>query len=1076
MKIKMNFLNNMIDAKALAVTILILFFATGVQANEFDPAAFDDKLGETKILVFSKGVFNPVVGAEVRVGPVIMGHTNEDGALKISLFGGLYHLTVDIGDGIERIASVRVVAEQISEVIFEVEENTDSFTVSVEQTSLLSTRRESAVAGLRKVLVEGKVLHVETKKPVVGARIFVRGLTNEARTDENGQFQIEVPEGVHDFVAVHPDFSTVTVTGKEVSGDLPLKLSLEASPGGVEFEDLTVTAPRIEGSGIDILSERKEATKVSDIIGAEQISKSGDSDAASALKRVTGITIVGGKYVYVRGLGERYSSTLLNDLRLPSPDPERRVVPLDMFPAGILNSMVIQKTFSPEMPGDFGGGTVNLYTKKYPSDLMLKIELTGGINPGTTFAVHEFGADKGKTDFLGIDGGHRRIPEALKEATKDSKLVVGDRFSPGYTSEEVAEISRSMRNNWKTEDNRLPPNLGLSITGGNGYTIKKVKTGFFASLLYKNEWETKDKIVKNYMLSDAETKSLAVNSDYRFFETVNNITLGGMLNLGIDLGEGQSISADTLIDRITDNEMSRYKGYSADIDGNINVLNLNWTERMLFVQQVRGNHLLHSKSRLQLDWRYAFSSAAQDEPDARHTRYDYLENRDLWVLSSGSAGNGRKFITVDEKAHDMGLDLSFPFKQWSKEEGKIKAGGAFFVKDREVDLRSFGYENVGSMDLSVRALPPWEVFVDDNIQPGGMKLQEWTQPTDNYKGNQEIMGWYLSSDLPLGYGFSASGGVRFEKSIQEVSTFDVFSLEEEVVRSDINTFDILPSVVLTYRFYKDMLVRLGYGKTLNRPDFREMSPGCVSSYAGGGEVCGAPKEIPNPNWSTGSEAPRYLPYKLNRTVIHNLDVRWEWYFGDGAENFSVGGFYKNFIDPIESIMRASSQKGSILLNAEGATDLGVELEFRKNLGFFHKALEDLYIAGNAAWIYSRIEIPKIKTLVQTSKERPLQGQSPYIINAQIGYDNVDIGFNAALLYNVYGRRISDVGTNGRPDIYEQPFHQLDFAAKKEIKHGLSLGIKAKNIIDLPSRFTQGEETAEQYKKGREISMSLGWSY
>lgn len=1032
----------------------------GAAANEsdFDAAAFDSEMGELHLLVFSAANQTPIQGAQVFVGKVKLGETNADGALTIFLFGGLYHLTIDVGDGVMRTAAVRVIPEQISEVLAEAVPASDEMILLVEQSDIHRVKADAALENAPIAILTGEVVHEETRAPIGDARVFVRGAPVEATTDTAGRFRLEVPSGVLDVVVVHPDFGTVTKSGVEVKPHVETHLIIEASPGGVELEELTVTAPKIEGSAVEILSERRETAKVTDIIGAEQMSKSGDSDAAAALKRVTGITIVDGKYVYVRGLGERYTSTLLNELRLPSPDPERRVVPLDMFPASILESMIIQKTFSPEMPGDFGGGTVNLRTKGYPEEPMFKIELSGGIKPGTTFSQHEFATDKGPLNILGIDAGHRAIPQALADATRDQKLKTGDRFTPGYTDEEIAEITRAMPNNWKTADKRLPPDFGLSLTGGNGFTIKKTKFGFFTSLLYKNEWDTTDKTIRDYVLSNAETGDLALSNDYKFYETKNEITLGGILSLGLDFGQGQSITANTLVDRITDNEFTRQNGYSQDTDGYLDVYNYAWTERMLVVQQLKGSHLLHQKSGFYLDWRYAFASANQDQPDKRHTRYDYLEGRDLWVLSSGSDGNRREYITVDERSHDMGIDFALPFHQWTAEEAKISAGAAILLKDRIVDLRSFGYETVDALELETRALPPWEVFVDENIVPGGMNLQEWTQPADNYEGSQEVFAGYASADLPLGAGFSASGGVRFENSVQEVLTYDVFGTKEEVIKSNIDTFDVLPALVLTYRFREDMLVRIGYGKTLNRPDFREMSPGCVRSYAGKGKVCGASEEFP-----------------LNRTVIHNVDARWEWYFGM-EENISLGAFYKEFIDPIESVLIPSSQKTSQLMNAEGARDLGLELELRKNFGFANKFLEDLYVGGNAAWIYSQIEIPENTNIIQTSKNRPLQGQSPYVVNAQLGYDNVDIGLNATLLYNVSGPRISDVGLSGQPDIYEQQFHQLDLVIKQKLKKDFQIGFKAKNLIDLPVEFSQGDHVTETYKKGREFSLSLAWSY
>ena len=239
-----------------------------------------------------------------------------------------------------------------------------------------------------------------------------------------------------------------------------------------------------------------------------------------------------------------------------------------------------------------------------------------------------------------------------------------------------------------------------------------------------------------------------------------------------------------------------------------------------------------------------------------------------------------------------------------------------------------------------------------------------------------------------------------------------------------------------------------------------MSPGCAPSYAGGYDLCGIYEK-------SGRE--------LKRAVIHNVDLRWEWYPSEG-ESISFGGFYKEFLDPLESVVLAGSDKLKFIMNAEGARNFGLELDFRKSLEFIHKAIRDLFVAGNATWVFSRVRIPDITTVVQTNKNRPLQGQSPFVVNVQIGYDNADIGTSAAVLYNVFGKRISDVGTSHLPDVYEQPFHQLDLVVKQKIGAHFDVGFKAENLIDGNVSFLQGGKIREQYKKGRYFSLSAGYSY
>ena len=1055
-------------------------FAAGDSSAPLAPSAvMDEPMGDARLVVFSTAPPRPLENVTVRVLDVILGRTNEDGALDISLLGGLYHLTFDIGADDTRTEAIRITPGESIEVVVGVPPGSDQLLFQVE--------RQAPDAGVEPVerrsdqvgVIEGAVLSEETGRPLSGARIFVRGYPTEARTDPLGRFRIEVPVGRHDIVVVHPDYDTVTSRNIEVAKDTSSLVNIRAAQTSLELSEMVVTSPRISGSEVDILKERRETKQVSDIIGAEQFGKSGDSNAASALKRVTGITIVGGKYVYVRGLGERYSSTTLNGLNLPSPDPERRVVPLDMFPAEILDSMKIQKTFSPEMPGDFGGGTVNLRTKGYPSDLLLKLSVSGSVVTDSTFHMTDVAADSGPTDSLGIDGGHRELPGIVARAVNTRPLVRKSAVGDGFSLEELSELTQAMPDSWKTASKRVPPNLKLAVTAGNGWRIKKTKLGFLTAFLYKNDWDTADIFKAEYANDNGR---LVAQNRYEISDAVNTINLGGILTAGVDLGEDNQILLNTLVARITDNDFYTYEAYHADFDAR--VYNYEWTERMLLSQQLMGSHRIFALHNLEVSWRYAFSRATRIEPDKRFVQYDYVDpSRTTLSASLMANANRRDFLEAGDQIHDLGLDLTLPFKQWFGEDASIKVGGGVTLKNRETDIRRFAYGNLGALSEEARRQPPWELFSKKNAGVDGMRLIEVTQGTDNYTGALSVFSGFISGELPLGAGFTASGGVRLEKGAQEVSTFAMFDSDDARIVRRFDNLDVLPALVLTYDIRDDLLVRLGYGKTLSRPDFKEMSPGCSMSYAGAGDICGAPEEIPNPAWTpdSPSSVPAKIPFTLKPAVIHNVDARLEWYFTK-AESLSFGAFYKVFLNPIESVFRSSTDKATELRNAVKARNVGLELSFKKNFGFIRDALEDLYMAGNASWIFSRIEMPKSNLIIQTNRTRPLQGQSPFVVNGHLGYDNVDLGLSAVLLYNVFGKRIATVGVDGLQDIYEQPFHQLDFVAKKRIRKGFEAGLKFGNIINAASRFTQEDRsnrkqhTTRSTKKGRSFSLSLSWSY
>ncbi len=1032
----------------------LLFSPAGVRAAE--PV----RLGVVRGVVFGPDSDEPLAGVLVWSDYLDPVQTDSDGAFVLHLPPGRHVLKFTARDRpLGRTPPVAVVAGEVAEVVISLGSTGDAEAI-VEDAG---ERAPAPVLDDRAdwLTIEGSVLNADKRTPVAGARVFVRGQAVEGRTDAMGRFVLRLPPGVHVLTVVHPEYSTQTLPKVTVSrapeGVEPEALRVELAPVAVELDDFVVTAPKLEGAVFAMLDERKASSAVSDVIGADQMSKAGDTDAASALKRVTGVTIVGGKFVYVRGMGERYSATLLNGLNLPSPEPERRVVPMDMFPVNMIESVVVQKTYSPDMPGEFGGGAVRVRTRGAPPALKATVELSTGYVSGTTFEKAQVPSDSGPTDWLGFDGGHRSLPGLVADATREGKIQAGTIFEPGLSPEQLEEISEAMPNRWAIERQTLMPDFKLNAAVGDRYELaERVDLGFMASLLYENAQDSEEVQRQTYALSGGE---LIPQNDLRFDTSLNEITLAGILALGLEIGEDHRITATGLVDRISENELRLYEGYSEDMDSQIRDRRLAWRERMLTSGQANGHHAFEAAWGLEVDWRYAYSRATRLEPDVRHTMDQFSEADEVWYLSQRPDGNGREYIDVVDGVHDAQLDLSLPFEQWSAEQAKVKVGAAMIAKDREVDIRRFSYDGVAKLDPEVRQLPPEEVFTADHIGPDGVVFDEFTRATDNYRGSQRIWAGFAMLDLPLGLGFRLSGGLRLEQSVQRVTTFELFAPEKTPIENTIDVIDPLPAATLSWKFTEDMLLRAGYGRTLNRPDFREMSPGCATTYAGGGEVCGAGVDDPD--------------YELKRAVLHNFDLRWEWYPNLG-ETISVAFFFKQFEDPIESVLRSGSDVGTTYKNADAAVNLGLELDVRKGFGFILPALADLYLAGNFTWVYSRIELPEGG--VQTSNKRALQGQSPYVFNVQVGYDNADTGTSLALLYNVFGKRIRDVGVLGQPDIFEQPFHQLDFVAKQSVGAGFKVGFKAKNIVDRPVRYTQGGNPTLHLKRGRAFSLSVSWSY
>lgn len=1032
--------------------LLIVLLALGVPA-----LAQAQAQGALDCYVFSESRRQPLADLELFVEGFDSGVTNANGALRFSLMPGTYTVLIpQPGADALSIADVRVLAGEVTELIVTLRADAaPQVHQEVAAHPLASAPTGPAEPDLPTGLLKGRVVSAEESRPLENARIFVKGHGAEAVSDAAGRFELMLPVGRYTLSVIRADFSPQMVDDVVVHEQDETALLVELTPASVTLDDYTVTAPYVEGGVAAMSAVRRESSGVSEAIGAEQIAKSGDSSAAGALRRVTGLTVMGGKYVYVRGMGERYSSTLLNGATLPSPEPERRVVPLDMFPVGVLESILIQKTYSPELPGEFGGGTILLNSRGRPERFYLSASFSTGFNQDTTFRKG-LTYSGGSFDWLGIDDGTRALPGNVREASDSEPLLSGDRFSQrGFTPAELKEFGESMQNVWTPHHRTIPPDFGFSLTVGDSYEVGQTPFGFLTAISFDNGWD-QSKIRRNYFLV-GEDGNLEASHRYEFEGLENNVQLGAMLDFSTTLARHHDLKTTTLLIRTTDDEARVYQGFNRDVGSDIRVTRLRWVERMLIVQQLSGAHTIPQASDLQIIWNYTYSRASRLEPDTREYRVDKGRGAaDMWILSDRPEGNQRLFSDLVDNNHDATLGLRIPFPIWMDMEGLAETGFNVVIRDRAVDTRRFKFLHKGplSSDLSIITQAPEVIFAPENIGPQGFQFEETTRQTDNYFADADLFAGYLSANLPLIPSLRLMAGLRVERSRQSVTTYELFNPDNDPVVAEVTMTDVLPATTLTWMFHRDMQLRAGYGMTVNRPDFRELSPATFNDVTGGRQIFGNPD--------------------LDGARIHNVDLRYEWYIS-GMESLSAAFFFKEFDSPIETVVIPSAQQSITYANADGARNLGVEVDFRKNFDFIAPLLEGLYLSGNAAYIWSRVVMDETAG-IQTSKQRPLQGQSPYVINLQLGYDNEDWGTSLAVVYNVFGPRIVEVGAQRAPDVIEQPVHMLDFVASQKLGAGFTLSLKAKNLIDHLTRQTQGAEVVERYRRGREYSLGLGWSY
>lgn len=977
------------------------------------------------------------------------------GRLEVELPAGRHALALPGGERPVAVGRVAVVPGRESEALLFLDEGGGG-ALSVETPDIAdegaAASVEAAEVASASGFVDGVVTDLERGKPVADVKVLAKGGGAEATTDADGRFALELPAGEHALSFVHPLYSATVKAGVRVQSDATTIVEVQLTPTGGELPPLEVRAPHVEGSVLGAMDEKKNAGAITEVLGAQQMAQAGDSDAAAALSRVTGVTIVDGRYVYVRGLGERYSSTLLNGAPLPSPEPERRVVPLDLFPTSVLDSIVIQKTYSPELPGLFGGGAVGLRTEGVPDERTLSISLGTGGHFGTTFVERSLPQPQ-PLDLLGFDGGARALPDEVRAASEDQRLLEGDRFSDsGYSRDELEAFGESMGPMLPVERQLILPDSSASLEVGDRFDLGPVVLGYRGGLTWGNRTRYREESARYFVLGAGG--ELEPSHAYDFETAAREVGLGALLSTGAEIGADHSLQTTSFLGRLTDDETRIYEGENRDVGSDIRVARLRWVERSLLLQQVGGTHRFGALLGLDVGWQYTYGLALRHEPDRREVRYDNEPGTDRWLLSDRPEGNQRLFSDLTDHAHDVQVSMGLPFTQWNGLDSRVEVGGQLSTRARTVDTRRYKFQHKGAKagDSSTLQLAPDEIFTPANIGTDGFQLEEISRQTDNYTAEEMVLGTYAHLDLPLFDFVRLAGGVRLEYADQQVSTFELFNPDNEPVTAQLSTFDVLPGGTLSVQLPFDMQLRSSGSVTVSRPDFRELSPATFNDVTGGRQVFGNPD--------------------LQRALIYSADARWEWYPLAGT-SFSAAGFYKHFDSPIEQTVVLSAQQSLTFANAESADNVGAELEARFDLGLLHEWAQPFFVAGNGALIYSRVTLPDDG--IQTSKERALQGQSPWVGNLQLGWDDTDLGTRAVLLYNVFGPRIVAVGAQGAPDVYEQPFHRLDLVLRQELPWGFAVSGKAKNLINLPRQYTIGDEVASTSLLGTEVSLSLSWS-
>ncbi len=905
--------------------------------------------------------------------------------------------------------------------------------------------------------ISGTITEADGGFEVIGGNVMIQGTGIGASTELDGTYTIKNLEpGAYIVEISYIGFETVVKEGVEVKADETTQLDVKLGESAVALEVVEVSGKKITNSEGAVVAMIKNSSQVLDGVSSAQISKSGDGDVAAAVKRVSGVTVQGGKYIYVRGLGDRYSKTTLNGASIPGLDPNRNAVQMDIFPTSMVDNIIVYKTFSPQLTGEFTGGLIDIATKNFPEEFEITGSITTGINTNTHIGTTFIGHESGSTDWLGIEDGTRAIPASIQGATILPAQASGSGIDQAQANE-LTNQTTAFANNFDIASKKILPNHGFSFSVGNTKNLLGKEFGFNASVNYSHKYNSYDDgISGDYSLTGQYDNVDRLSRQFQFSDvrSTENVIWGAMLNSGLKLNNNNKISFSLMHNQSGTSSTRIQDGvkHKDDPDEGYNTRSLQYLERAMSTAQIGGKHTFGGLNDATLEWKSAGTLSGQEEPDLRFFTYRYVgpdDNRRYFLKRSSDRLPVRYFRDMNEINLDNKIDFTLPYAQWSGLTSKLKVGGAYLAKTRTYRENKFifDYANSRFFDGDVSSFFDSEnilTYSDTesmyNAEGNGTFVSEGYDPANEYDAAQQVAAAYVMTELPLTSKLELVAGMRMEKTTLQFETFSEDKLRQyEILDGNTNildNLDFLPALNLNYTVNEKMKFRAAVSRTLARPTFRELSPVETFDFMGGFITIGNPD--------------------LKRTLITNTDLRWEFY-PKSKEMISVGLFYKDFQNPIERTYNPQAVNGEYTFrNVDNAKVAGVELEFRKGLGFIAPALNKFNFATNATYVYSTTDIDPSElahirgTNPDASATRSMYGQAPFSINGMIGYDN-EKGTKSNIVFNMVGPRIAFVTFGGTPNIFEMPRATLDYNFSHQLKGGTSLKFAATNLLNAKYR-------------------------
>lgn len=907
-------------------------------------------------------------------------------------------------------------------------------------------------------------IYDDTGFPMYGVQVLILETSTGAVADLDGKFDIELDAGIYTLQAKFVGFQTLEVSGIEVkAGEVTVLDNLQIKESVSELETVVVTAEAVRTTEAALLSVKKKSINLIDGISAASFKKIGDGDAAEASKRVPGVSIQGGKYIFVRGLGDRYSKSILNGMDIPGLDPDRNTVQMDIFPTNVLDNIIVLKTFTPDVSADFTGGLVDLQTKDFTDERTFNISGSLGYAPRQHLNNDYLTYNTGGTDWLGYDDGTRSIPTG---GSKDIPFLADALADPNAGSAYEGILKRFNPNMGAyNKMSFMDYSLGLSTT--DQISLGGLKLGYNLALSYKGDYD---------FYSDAQFSTWGKDNDLSVNEMnlredqsgsfgTQSVLLGGLAGVAL---KGTKSKYRLNLMHLQNGESSAgifdFKGRNQGSNFDAIQHNLEYKQRALTNIFLGGNHILQ-EGIWEVDWRLSPTLSRQEDPDIRFTR---IRNEGNPSIGTEVGLPQRIWRNLDETNVNGKLAVSkkFNFRSY---ESTLKFGGAYTYKQREFDIQNFNFTNNGSVDVT---LNPDDLFRADNLwrradNRGGLTYSPLFLPTNpnEYSANVNSYGAFAMAEMAFSPVLKAIIGARIEGYQQNYTGQNqngTIVLDNDQVLDDL---DLFPSLNLIWTVKENRNLRASYTRTIARPSLKEASFAEIFDPLSGRTFIGG--FFQDIDVATGDVI---WDGNLQSTRIDNIDLRYE-IFQPGGQTISFSGFYKGFNNPIEMVQYVQAANNFQPRNVGNARVVGIEAEVRKHLGFISPALEEVTFAGNVTFIESSVDMSESEFISRNlnardtetiDRQRDMAGQAPYIVNAGFSYEGFDNNFTAGIFYNVQGRTLTYVGIADRNDVYTVPFHSLNFNMIKGIGADgkTSISFKAENLLQAKRKLVFASHEAQ----------------